>query len=92
MQRPVYDRQTLTVIAGIATGLVIALFAINAALVLLSAAWPNWLPRQFFGVDFIVDNRQRAAGRSPSTDTYRTGHSRGRRSPVPRAHRVELGP
>ena len=37
----------------------VCLFLINGALTVSTAAWPNWLPRQFFGIDFIVDNRHR---------------------------------
>ena len=40
--------------------LFLLLMAANLGLTLLSALVPGWLPRQFFGVDFVKDNRQRA--------------------------------
>ncbi|MFV2034883.1 MAG: hypothetical protein ACC631_07210 [Halocynthiibacter sp.] len=46
------------VLAGFAV--LLSALTVNAVFVMISAAYPEWLPRQFFGVDFIADNRQRA--------------------------------
>ncbi|NNF16826.1 MAG: hypothetical protein HKN70_08755 [Gammaproteobacteria bacterium] len=51
---------TLKAALQVGVGGFLSVFAINAILVFISAAWPNWLPRQFMGVDFLADNRQRA--------------------------------
>jgi len=40
--------------------LLVSLIGANVVLTVVSAAFPGWLPHQFFGVDFIADNRQRA--------------------------------
>ena len=55
-----YQRQTIRAISGVAAGILLAVLAVNACLVVFTATSPDWLPRQFFGVDFIADNRQRA--------------------------------
>lgn len=55
-----YDVRTLLAMLQVGVACVLSIVAINALLVVISAAWPNWLPRQFMGVDFLADNRQRA--------------------------------
>jgi len=44
--------------------------AANITLALFSAAFPGWLPHQFFGLDFVEDNRQRAVAAAAQ---YRDG-------------------
>ncbi len=58
----IYVRNKLGPMVAIGGAVLLGLFALNAMLVLTSAAYPNWLPRQFFGVDFLADNRRRAEG------------------------------
>jgi hypothetical protein len=57
---PIYNTSNLKSIWLIVAGIALSILLINTALSLVTAAYPNWLPRQFFGVDFIADNRQRA--------------------------------
>jgi hypothetical protein len=56
----VYDVRKLKAILLLGGAVLVIVFVANAALVLTTAMFPDWLPRQFFGVDFLADNRQRA--------------------------------
>ena len=58
----IYETKRLNPMVAIGGAVLLGLFVSNATLVLMSAAYPNWLPRQFFGVDFLADNRRRAEG------------------------------
>ena len=55
-----YDVQKLKSLLLLGGAVLVVVFVANAALVLTTAMFPDWLPRQFLGVDFLVDNRQRA--------------------------------
>lgn len=57
-----YDSQQFKIILRMCGAVLLSLLVANAALVLTSAVFPDWLPRQFFGVDFLVENRERAQG------------------------------
>lgn len=55
-----YDGLRLSPIFRVFGVLLLSLMLANVGLVLFTAAFPGWLPRQFFGLDFVSDNRQRA--------------------------------
>jgi len=67
-----YSTSNLKTILLVAAGIAVSILLLNTMLTLVTAAYPNWLPRQFFGVDFIVDNRQRALA---AARQYRTGEA-----------------
>lgn len=54
-----YDASRLAPVIRISIYLFATLFVLNSAFVLYTAYHPHWLPKQFFGVDFIADNYQR---------------------------------
>jgi len=56
----IYDAPKLKSVLLVGCAALLSMIAVNAVLATISAAYPNWLPRQFFGIDFIADNRQRA--------------------------------
>ncbi len=56
----VYDSDRLRPVIQLSGALLLCLLTANLGLALLSAAFPGWLPHQFFGLDFVADNRQRA--------------------------------
>ena len=66
-----YDIRALGRVLHVGALALAAVFLINMVFVLVSATYPNWLPRQFFGVDFLADNRQRvvAAGDHYASDS-----------------------
>lgn len=53
------DLSRLRPFARISAWILLFLAAINFVLCLLSVVVPGWLPRQFFGVDFVKENRLR---------------------------------
>lgn len=56
----VYDIGKLKDLTLLSVMVLITMLLANAVLVLITVVSPDWLPRQFFGVEFIADNRQRA--------------------------------
>jgi len=66
----VFDCHRLKPVLRLSGFLLLFLLAINIVLALFSAAFPAWLPHQFFGLDFVADNRQRAVAAAAQ---YRDG-------------------
>jgi len=66
----VFDSPRLKPVLKLCGIVLLFLMAANITLALFSAAFPGWLPHQFFGLDFVEDNRQRAVAAAAQ---YREG-------------------
>lgn len=65
-----FDHTRLRPYLQLAGHLVLTFMAINTILTGITVLAPGWVPKKFFGVDFVEDNRLRAAG---AWNEYRQG-------------------
>ena len=65
-----FDPDRLRPVIRVGSFTLLLFLALNAGLTGLSAFTPAWLPKQFFGVDFVEDNRRRAVAAAAQ---YRQG-------------------